>query len=163
MALWIAGALFTLSCFGFLLLLRDDVPALELRPSGGLLFGLFHVSFVDSVVHLLLAVGVVLSAGSLRGCRRLLMVGGVAMIALAAYGQVDGSPALPALVPTSGPDAWLHLVLGGAMLGAIAVRRTATRPGAGLGGRCRDAWHVIGRWTTRGRQTRQPPAAGSGA
>jgi hypothetical protein len=126
--LWIAGALFTLSCFGFLLLLRGELQALELRPSGRLLFGLFQVSFVDSVVQLLLAVAVLLSAGSLRGCRRLLAITGVAMIALALYGQVDGSPALPELVPTAGPDTWLYLVLGGAMLGAIAVRRTAVLP-----------------------------------
>ncbi|WP_350275127.1 DUF4383 domain-containing protein [Kribbella sp. HUAS MG21] len=120
LALWIAGALFTLSCFGFLLLLRD-----ELRASGRLLFGLFQVSFVDSVVYLLLAVGVLLSAGSLRDCRRLLAISGVAMIALALYGWLDGTPVLPALVPTTAPDTWLHLVLGGAMLAAIAVRRTA--------------------------------------
>jgi hypothetical protein len=125
LALWIAGALFTLSCFGFLLLFRSE--AVDLRPSGRLLFGLFQVSFVDSVVHLLLAVGVLLSAGSLHVLRKLLLVGGLAMIALALYGRLDGSPALPALVPTSAPDAWLHIVLGVAMLGALAVRRTTWR------------------------------------
>lgn len=124
LALWIAGALFTLSCFGFLLLFGSE--AVDLQPPGRL-FGLFQVSFVDSVVHLLLAVGVLLSAGSLHLLRRLLLIGGLAMIALALYGRIDGSPALPELVPTTAPDAWLHIVLGVAMLGALAVRRTTWR------------------------------------
>lgn len=123
LALWIAGALFTLSCFGFLLLLRGEMMDLDLRATGRLLFGLFQVSLAHSVVYFLLAVGVMLSAASLRLCRALLLIIGTAMIVAAVYGQLDASPAFPQLVPTNDADAWLHVVLGTAMLAATAVRR----------------------------------------
>lgn len=123
LALWISGALFTLACFGFLVLFRGefDPVGLELQSSRALLFGLFHQSVAHSVVHLLLAIGILLSAASLRGCRSLLLITGASMIALAVYGQLSDTPALRQLVPTSEPDAWLHLVLGAAMLGATAA------------------------------------------
>ncbi|MFG1912536.1 DUF4383 domain-containing protein [Kribbella sp. NPDC048928] len=83
-----------------------------------------------SIAHLLLAVGVLLTAGSLRGCRTLLSICGVAMIAIAVYGQLDSSPPLPQLVPTGTADAWLHIALGSTMLAATAAghihRRTAS-------------------------------------
>jgi hypothetical protein len=123
LALWIAGALFTLSCFGFLLLLRGELMDLDLRTTGRLLFGLFEVSFAHSIVYFVLAVGVLLSAPSLRSCRVLLLIIGTAMIVAAVYGQLDASPAFPQLVPTNAADAWLHVVLGSAMLAATAVRR----------------------------------------
>ncbi|HET6741631.1 MAG TPA: DUF4383 domain-containing protein [Kribbella sp.] len=127
LALWIAGALFTLSCFGLLFLLRGEWQELDLQRPEQLLFGLFHVSLAHSIVHLLLAIGVLLSAGSLRGCRTLLSICGVVMIAIAGYGQLDSSPALPQLVPTGTADGWLHIVLGSAMLAATAVGRIHRR------------------------------------
>jgi hypothetical protein len=127
LALWIAGALFTLSCFGLLVLLRGEWQELDLQRPERLLFGLFHVSLAHSIVHLLLAIGVLLSAGSLRSCRTLLSICGVAMIAIAVYGQLDTSPALPQFVPSDTPDAWLHVALGTAMLAATAATRLHRR------------------------------------
>ncbi|GAA1579810.1 hypothetical protein GCM10009789_36960 [Kribbella sancticallisti] len=158
LALWIAGALITLSCFGFLALLPDKIRGLGLLNSEMLLFGLFHVSLPRSVVHLLLGVGFVMAAGSVRRCRTALAIAGTSIIALVVYGRLDHTPAFSDLVPTGTADAWLHFVLGLAMLGATAARfqtapvrvhtpikllrrRTRGRGRSGVVRRSSSGWH----------------------
>ncbi|MFI7067952.1 DUF4383 domain-containing protein [Kribbella sp. NPDC050124] len=127
-ALWVAGALLTLACFGILPRLAQDFEGLDLGGSaaGGLLFGLFHVSPLHNVVHLLLGVAAVISAGTPRRCRLFLGVTGAVFIALVLYGQLDDTPVVPDLVPTNTADAWLHTLLALTMITAAvhgAVRQ----------------------------------------
>jgi hypothetical protein len=134
LALWVAGMLLTLSCFGFLRLLAVHLEYLDLRATGSetLLFGLFHVSVLHNVVHLLLGAVAVVSAGSLRRCRMFLASTGGVMLALVLYGMVDRTPLIPDLVPTGAADTWLHAILAITMFvaGTVRTKKRFISPGA---------------------------------
>ncbi|WP_165949548.1 DUF4383 domain-containing protein [Kribbella turkmenica] len=129
-ALWIAGGLLVLSCFGFLLRLGQNVRSLDLGGVGTetVLFGLFHVSVLHNVVHLLLGAAALATAGNARHCRRFLAVTGAALLALVLYGQLDRTPIVADLVPVGTADTWLHLLLALTMIVA-AGHGAATRAG----------------------------------
>ncbi|WP_165552919.1 DUF4383 domain-containing protein [Kribbella speibonae] len=124
LALWIAGVLLTLSCFGFLRLLAEHLEHVDLSVVGSetLLFGLFHVSVLHNIVHLLLGAGAVVSAGSLHYCRRFLAITGGVMLALVLYGVLDQTPLILDLAPTGTADTWLHAILAVTMLVAGTFR-----------------------------------------
>jgi hypothetical protein len=127
-ALWIAGALLTLASFGLFLRLIESSKLADLT-TGELLFGIFHASFLHNVVHLLLGVGVLISAGSPRRCRTFLVTTGTALVMLVIYGQVDSTPVIPDLVPVGTADTWLHLLLALAMIVAAVLRSRTDRSG----------------------------------
>ncbi|MEU1604496.1 DUF4383 domain-containing protein [Micromonospora matsumotoense] len=99
--------------------------------SGAMLFGLFQVSVLHNLLHLLFGlVGLVL-ARRLGGARLYLTVGGALYLALWLYGFAVARDASANIVPFNDADSWLHLVLG---LGMVAVGLLlSTR--AGTGGR----------------------------
>ena len=78
-----------------------------------LLFGLFAVSVLHNVIHLLLAVAGLAMATSARLARWYLLAGGAVNLIIALLGVTPAADA----IPVNGPDAWLQLVLGAAMLG----------------------------------------------
>ncbi|MEU4293161.1 DUF4383 domain-containing protein [Kribbella sp. NPDC026596] len=132
LALWIAGVLLTLSCFGFLRLFAEHLEYVDLSVVGSeTLLGLFHVSVLHNVVHLLLGAGAVLSAGSLHYCRRFLAITGGVMVALLLYGALDQTPLIPDLVPTGKADTWLHAILAVTMLVASTLRSRKRRASLG--------------------------------
>ncbi|SHK51843.1 protein of unknown function [Pseudonocardia thermophila] len=92
--------------------------------SGALLLGIFAVSVLHNIVHLLFGVAGVVMARSAGGARNYLIWGGVVYLVLWLYGLVidHGGPAN--FVPVNSADNWLHLVLGVAMVGlGIALTR----------------------------------------
>ncbi|HUR50273.1 MAG TPA: DUF4383 domain-containing protein [Acidimicrobiales bacterium] len=83
------------------------------------LLGLFQVSVLHNVVHLLFGVVGLLAArrGPLLS-RQFLIGGGVVYLALTAYGFVVNLATSANFVPVNTADNFLHLALGVAMVGA---------------------------------------------
>jgi len=98
------------------------------------LLGLFEVSILHNVVHLLFGVVGLSMAKSTKGATSYLVGGGVIYLVLAVYGAVIDLATGANFVPVNTADNWLHLVLGLGMvaLGLIGLRATKdNRVGAG--------------------------------
>ena len=81
------------------------------------LLGIFQVSVLHNIVHLLFGVAGLALAGTASGARMYLLGGGALYLALWLLGLIGGLD----WVPTNTADNWLHLVLGVAMIGAGVV------------------------------------------
>ncbi|MDW3847870.1 DUF4383 domain-containing protein [Micromonospora sp. BRA006-A] len=93
--------------------------------SGARLFGVFQVSVVHNLVHLVLGVAGLVLARTVAGARAFLVGAGAVYLALWLYGlAVDRRDAANALA-VNRADSWLHLLLGATMLalGLLAARR----------------------------------------
>ena len=95
--------------------------------SEALLLGLFQVSILHNIVHLLFGVAGILMARSFSGARTYLVFGGVIYLVLFLYGLLVGQESAANFVPLNGADDILHLILGIAMLGlGLALGRRGT-------------------------------------
>jgi hypothetical protein len=92
--------------------------------SEALLLGLFQVSILHNIVHLLFGVAGVLMARSVPAARSYLIGGGIVYLLLFVYGLIVDSASAANFVPLNGADDILHLVLG---LGMIALGVALTR------------------------------------
>jgi hypothetical protein len=81
------------------------------------LLGIFQVSVLHNIVHLLFGVAGLALAGTASGARMYLLGGGALYLALWLLGLIGGLD----WVPANTADDWLHLVLGIAMIGAGVV------------------------------------------
>lgn len=97
--------------------------------STAMLLGVFHVSILHNIVHLLFGIIGLVMARTAAGARSFLIGGGVVYLVLWLYGLVIDHDSAANFVPVNGADNWLHLVLGVGMAGlGLALRRTpATR------------------------------------
>jgi hypothetical protein len=111
-----------------------DTMDLAGHQSGPMLLGIFQVSVLHNIVHLLFGIVGLAMARSFSGARAYLIGGGVVYAVLWVYGLVvdDLSPAN--FVPMNTADDWLHLALAagmillGVLLGREAVTRSTERP-----------------------------------
>ena len=97
--------------------------------SGALLLGVFQVSILHNIVHLLFGIAGVALARTSSGARNFLIWGGVIYFLLWLYGLFVAGGDTPAnFVPVNNADNWLHLVLAIAMvaLGLLLGRRNTT-------------------------------------
>jgi hypothetical protein len=93
--------------------------------SGAKLLGLFQVSILHNIVHLLFGVAGLVLARNAAEARTYLIGGGVVYLALWVLGLVGGADWIPA----NTADNWLHLALGVGMISLGYVgSRTAPRP-----------------------------------
>ncbi|WTY80184.1 DUF4383 domain-containing protein [Micromonospora sp. NBC_01405] len=89
------------------------------------LFGLFQVSVLHNIVHLLFGVAGLALARTVSGARTFLVGGGAIYLVLWLYGLVVDHSSGANFIPVNGADNWLHLFLGVGMiaLGVLTTRR----------------------------------------
>lgn len=97
--------------------------------SEAMLLGIFQVSILHNVVHLLFAVAGFLLARTESGARNFLVGGGAIYLVLWLYGLVIGEESSANFVPVNSADNWLHLLLGVGMLGLGLLLRRSTGVG----------------------------------
>jgi hypothetical protein len=95
--------------------------------SGAELLGIFQVSILHNLVHILFGVAGIALARSAATARTFLIGGGVIYLVLWLYGLLVDMDSSANFVPVNDADNWLHLGLGLAMIGlGFALTRTTT-------------------------------------
>lgn len=132
-ALGAAAVFLLVGVLGFVPGVTTDHDQLEVagRESGAQLLGIFQVSVLHNVVHLLFGVMGIAAARSHRSSCGFLVGTGVVYLVLWLYGTVVGHDSIANFVPLDGADNWLHLLLGAGMLGlGLALGRDQDDRGA---------------------------------
>ncbi|HEX7745241.1 MAG TPA: DUF4383 domain-containing protein, partial [Micromonosporaceae bacterium] len=112
---WLAGATFLLvGLLGFVPGVTTNLGDMQFsgHESGAKLFGLFQVSVLHNLVHLLYGVAGLALARTVAGARVYLLVGGAIYLVLWLYGTLVGRNSGANFVPMNRADDWLHLFLG---------------------------------------------------
>ena len=92
--------------------------------SGAELLGIFQVSILHNIVHLLFGIAGIALARTFDGAKSFLIGGGVLYLLLWLLGVVGGA----SWVPTNTADDWLHLVVGvGMVVGGVVTTRSGSR------------------------------------
>ena len=93
------------------------------------LLGVFEVSVLHNIVHLLFGLAGIAMARTVSGARLYLVGGGAVYLVLWLYGLIVGQDSAANFVPLNPADDWLHLILGLGMiaLGLLTTRRTGDR------------------------------------
>ena len=114
------GAVFLLvGVLGFVPGITTDYDSMEFagHESGALLLGIFEVSVLHNIVHLLFGVAGLALARSWSGARAFLLGGGAIYLVLWIYGLLIDQESAANFVPLNDADNWLHFLLGAGMLG----------------------------------------------
>jgi hypothetical protein len=98
--------------------------------SGALLLGIFQVSILHNIVHLLFGVAGILMARAADTARTFLVGGGVIYLVLFLYGLFIDKNSGANFVPVNAADNWLHLLLG---VGMIALGLVLSRSRRAVG------------------------------
>ncbi|MFC8706664.1 DUF4383 domain-containing protein [Streptomyces anulatus] len=127
----VGGAVFLLvGLLGFVPGVTTDYDTLDFAAhhSEARLLGLFQVSILHNLVHLLFGVAGLTLASSASAARSYLIVGGVYLV-LWLYGLLIDHNSAANFVPVNRADNWLHFALGVAMiaLGTLLTRPTRMR------------------------------------
>jgi ABC-type transport system involved in multi-copper enzyme maturation permease subunit len=88
------------------------------------LLGLFQVSILHNIVHLLFGIAGIALARTWESARTYLLGAGVLYIILFIYGLIVSRGSDANFVPINNADDWLHLVLGIGLLGGWYASRT---------------------------------------
>ncbi|KAB2352533.1 DUF4383 domain-containing protein [Actinomadura rudentiformis] len=126
------GAVFLLvGVLGFIPGITTDYDTMKFagHESDAKLMGLFDVSILHNIVHLLFGVAGVVMARQARTAQWYLLGGGVIYLILWLYGLVIDKDHSANFVPVNAADDWLHFVLGAGMiaLGLVLSRRVPKR------------------------------------
>ncbi|MFI5914370.1 DUF4383 domain-containing protein [Dactylosporangium sp. NPDC051541] len=103
--------------------------------SGAHLLGVFQVSILHNIVHLLFGIAGIAMARRVDTARLFLIGGGAIYLVLFLYGLVIGHGSDANFVPVNTADNWLHLVLGLGMIALGLIFAPRARPVAGGLGR----------------------------
>lgn len=97
--------------------------------SGAKLLGIFQVSVLHNLVHILFGIVGLALARTFEGAKAYLLGGGVVYLVLWIYGLAIDKDGGGNFVPLNSADDWLHLVLGVSLigLGLITTRAPAAR------------------------------------
>ncbi|MEV6279049.1 DUF4383 domain-containing protein [Nocardia sp. NPDC051832] len=127
------GAVFLLvGVLGFIPGVTSGYDNLEMagHESHAELLGIFQVSILHNVVHLLFGLAGLLAARTAAVARMYLIVGGAIYLVLWLYGLVIDRASDANFVPVNAADNWLHFVLG---VGMVALGFLLPRLGARTG------------------------------
>lgn len=121
------GVIFLLiGILGFLPGITSNFGALHVAGPGSdaTLLGVFQVSVLHNVVHLLFGVAGLVMSRTIVGARTFLIGGGAIYLVLWLYGLVVDTSSAANFIPVNGADNWLHLLLGVVMtaLGLLTTR-----------------------------------------
>ena len=99
--------------------------------SDAMLLGIFQVSILHNIVHLLFGAAGIAMARTWSGARSYLVGGGAIYLVLWLYGLLIDKASTANFVPLNAADDWLHFVLGLGMVGVgfALSRRQVTRTG----------------------------------
>ena len=99
--------------------------------SDAALLGVFNVSVLHNIVHLLFGVAGLLMARTFSAARAYLIGGGTIYLVLFVYGLLIDHDSAANFIPVNTADNYLHLVLGIGMiaLGVLLGRRVSARTG----------------------------------
>lgn len=129
-ALAVGAAFIVGGVLGFVPGATTDVDTLTAAGHDGSakLLGLFEVSVLHNIVHLLFGVAGVLLARTIGSARNYLIIGGIIYLVLWVYGLAIDQNSEANFVPLNDADNWLHLGLGVGMvaLGLLLSNRTTS-------------------------------------
>ena len=126
----VVGALFlVVGIAGFIpgLTTHTDMLTWAGHHSGSMLLGVFAVSVLHNVVHLVFGIAGLVASRTDTAARGFLVIAGVIYLVLTLYGLVIDHASTANFVPLNTADNWLHLALGlatvglGVLLGRPAV------------------------------------------
>ena len=126
------GAVFLLvGILGFVPGITTDFDSMEFagHASDAKLLGIFEVSVLHNLVHLLFGIAGLAMARRWATARSYLIGGGLIYLVLWIYGLVVDKSSDANFIPVNAADDWLHLVLG---LGMVAIGLVLQRERAGL-------------------------------
>lgn len=133
LAATVVGAVFLLvGILGFVPGITSNYDELSFggHESGAELLGIFQVSILHNLVHLLFGVAGLALARTAKSATTYLIAGGAIYLVLWLYGLVIDHDSGANFVPVNDADNWLHLVLGIGMIGlGLIGRRAAIAPG----------------------------------
>ncbi len=130
----VVGATFLLvGILGFVPGVTSNYDAMEFagHESGAELLGIFEVSILHNLVHLLFGVAGLAMARTWSGARAFLLGGGAIYLVLWIYGLLIDLGSSANFVPVNDADNWLHFVLG---LGMVALGLLLGRTAAATAG-----------------------------
>ena len=124
----VVGAVFLLvGILGFIPGITSNYSSLSFagHMSEAKLLGIFQVSILHNIVHLLFGIAGIAMAKRADSARTYLVGGGIIYLVLWIYGLVTSDQSSANFVPVNTADDWLHLVLGLGMiaLGVVLSRR----------------------------------------
>ena len=100
--------------------------------SEAMLLGIFQVSVLHNIVHLLFGIAGIALARTISGARNYLIWGGAVYLVLWLYGMFIDHESPANFVPLNTADNWLHFLLGVGML-ALGLLLTRDRVDRGAG------------------------------
>jgi arginine exporter protein ArgO len=124
----VVGAVFLLvGILGFIPGITSNYSSLSFagHMSEAKLLGIFQVSILHNIVHILFGIAGIAMAKRADSARTYLVGGGIIYLVLWIYGLVTSDQSSANFVPVNTADDWLHLVLGLGMiaLGVVLSRR----------------------------------------
>lgn len=132
----IVGVVFLLvGVAGFIPGVTTDFDTIEFagHESEAMLLGVFQVSILHNIVHLLFGVAGLALARTVAGARNYLVWGGIVYLVLWLYGLFVDHESSANFVPVNNADDWLHLGLAiGMLLLGLALGRTRRRVDTGI-------------------------------
>ena len=127
----VAVVFLLIGVLGFIPGITTDYDEMEFagEESQAMLFGVFQVSILHNIVHLLFGVVGLVLARTVSGARGFLVGGGIVYAVLWLYGLLIDQDTDANFVPVNDADNWLHLGLAAGMvaLGLLIPARAGTR------------------------------------
>jgi hypothetical protein len=126
----LAGLVFlVVGILGFIPGITTNYDEMEFagKDSGAELFGLFQVSILHNLVHILFGIAGLALARTWDGARTYLIGGGVIYLVLWLYGLFVSASDDANFIPANTADDWLHFAFGVALV-TLGFLTTRTRP-----------------------------------